>query len=312
MNGSPLVSIIMAARECGPSFSAALSSVAAQEYGDWELVLVDDGSSAPLLPAVESFRDSRMRVIRLEQNAGLAAALNLALGEARGRFVARMDADDVMEPCRIGTQLVGLLAGRWAFCGTGAIRFGSEHGKITAPATGQQIIDSFLVGNPFVHPTIMFDRVRCGSRLHYRPDFRCEEDYELWSRIISPDNCANLEEPLLKYRVSPQGNANHPAKARLNRIALDQFTARMGIARQAPTAILSEFQMSGFIDASGWRQLTDYAKAAEREGWPRLGFLQAPLLNIAGYEQFAAWLSDHQRLSVRLGAFPTFPTGGYA
>ena len=302
MPETPLLSVIMASDRGGGALDAAITSLVGQEYGNWELILVDDGSPAGFEAQVSAFRDERIRLIRIDQNSGLACALNLALEKASGRFVARMDADDVMEPSRLGQQLLFMLTEGLALCGTAATKFGSEHGTIYGPVGGQNIVDSLLVGNPFVHPSMMFDREKCGEELRYRPDFRCEEDYELWSRLVTAKNCGNLGQSLLRYRVGAFGNANHPAKFQFNRIALEQFAQRFGVADVAPTDVLSEFQMTGFADAGGWQTLVAYAKTAEREGFPRLGYLQAPLVEIDRYDRFVDWLAHHQRMSVYLGA----------
>jgi glycosyltransferase involved in cell wall biosynthesis len=298
----PLISIIIPAYNAGRTLGAAILGVVNQRYENWELLVVDDGSTEDLSPEIEQFGDRRIRHIRLPQNSGLAAALNTGLDEARGRYIARMDADDVMEPWRLDEQLQFLMIEGLSFCGTAARKFGVESGVITLPATGDEIVDSFFTGNPFVHPTILFDRQKVGSELRYDTAFRCEEDYELWSRIVTRSNCGNLWRPTIKYRVTLANNANDPTKRRLNRLALDRFAARMGIRNDAPTADLNEFQMSGFVDQSAFRRLRVYAARAQEAGWPRLGFIHDPLVQHERYEGFFSWLMDHQKQSVQLSA----------
>lgn len=298
----PLISIIMPAFNASRTLGAAILGVVNQHYKNWELLVIDDGSTEDLKPEVDQFADTRIRYLRLESNAGLATALNTGLREARGRYVARMDSDDVMEDWRLGEQIRFLLIEGLALCGTAARKFGVEGGTIIGPATGQDVIDSFFAGNPFVHPTMMFDRQQLGSDLRYDPDFRCEEDYELWSRLVTRSNCGNMRRPTIKYRVSLSNNANHPAKRTLNRLALDRFAARMGIGLSAPTAELSELQMTGFVDEPGFKKLSAYAHKAASEGWPRLGYLHDPLLQYQRYDLFFGWMQDHQRMSVKLSA----------
>ncbi|GLV28220.1 hypothetical protein TomTYG75_07430 [Sphingobium sp. TomTYG75] len=298
----PLISIILPAYNARTTLGAAILGVVNQFYKNWELLVVDDGSAQDIRQEIAQFGDSRIKHLRLPENRGLASALNAGLDEARGRYIARMDADDVMETWRLHEQLQFLLIEGLSFCGTGAQKFGVESGLIISPLTGDDVVDSFFIGNPFVHPTVLFDRGRLGSELRYNPAFRCEEDYELWSRIASRSNCGNFPRPTIKYRVTLANNANDPTKRRLNRLALDRFAARMGLGNDGPTAELNEFQMSGFIDQPAFDRLRTYGVHARDRGWPCLGFLQEPLLQHQRYDGFLSWLVDHQRRSVQMAA----------
>lgn len=189
----PLVSIVMTAYDSHRTLGAAILSVVNQTYQDWELIVVDDGSQTDLRAEVEQFADRRIAYERSSRNQGVACALNAGLALASGRYVARMDSDDYMAEWRIAEQLRFLMLEGLALCGTDARKFGAETEAIRNPRNGRHILDSFLTGNPFVHPTVMFDRARLGSALAYDGSFRCEEDYELWARLITPDNCANME-----------------------------------------------------------------------------------------------------------------------
>lgn len=290
----PLISIIMPAYNSGKTISAALLGIVNQTYSDWELIIVDDGSTEDIHKEIELFKDARIRILRLSENSGVANALNLALDHATGRYIARMDADDYMEDWRLAEQLRFLLMEGVAFCGTAAEKFGDEAGLIMNCRYGREIIDTLLVGNPFVHPTMMFDRARLGADLRYDGLFRCEEDYELWARLATAENCGNLRKVTIKYRVRAGGNANHPTKPRFNRLALERFVARVGLAEIAPVAALSEYQMSGFVDEPSYRDLVNYARLADARALPRLGHLQGALLAGGGYVGFIEWLDRHQ------------------
>jgi len=298
----PLISIILPAYNASTTLGAAILGVVNQRYENWELLVVDDGSTQDMRPEIAQFDDRRIRHLRLPENQGLASALNTGLDEARGRYIARMDADDVMETWRLQEQLQFLLIEGLSFCGTGAQKFGVEGGIIISPLTGNDVINSFFAGNLFVHPTMLFDRGKLGSELRYDPTFRCEEDYELWSRIVSRSNCGNFPRPTFKYRVTLANNANDPTKRRLNRLALDRFAARLGVENEAPTAELNEFQMSGFVDRPAFNRLRAYSVEAREREWPQLGFLQEPLLHYQHYDGFLSWLVDHQIRSVRMAA----------
>jgi glycosyltransferase involved in cell wall biosynthesis len=293
----PLVSVLMPAFNAERNIGAAVLSVVNQTYRNWELVIIDDASTDATAREVLQFHDRRIRTLRQPVNRGLAAGLNRALAAVQGRFIARMDADDYMEPFRLAEQVRYIMLEGLAICGTGADKFGAESGRIINPKTGRDIIDSMLVTNPFVHPTIMIDRVRLGQPLAYNEAFSCEEDYELWSRIVTADNAGNLDRVTLHYRTSAGSNANRPQKKRLNRICLQQFAERFGIAAVAPVGDLSEFQMAGFVDAPGYTRMAAYAALAETTGRPKLGWLQQALLEQPSYQAFFAWLNEQRRFS---------------
>lgn len=288
----PLISIVMPAYNAASTIAGAVLGVVNQRYTNWELIIVDDGSHDDITPEIKQFDDSRIRVVRLARNSGLANALNVGLASARGRYIARLDADDYAEDWRLADQIRHMMLHGLAICGTGAEKFGVESGDIRNPKTGPDIINSFLTGNPFVHPTVMFDRAKLSGALRYDKNFRCEEDYELWSRVLTTDNCGNLDYSTIKYRTGPGGNANSPHKKRLNRIAIAQFASRMSIADRVPVDVVSEFQVAGYIDAPGYIKLAAYAREAEARGLPKLGWIHGALLDFQTYDRFFAWLND--------------------
>ena len=103
-----LVSIIMSMRNSGATVGAAVRSVLRQTLPDWELIVIDDGSSDQSGAIVEGFHDERIRLVRESSSAGLAARLNQAVALAKGEFIARMDADDVCFPERLARQVARL------------------------------------------------------------------------------------------------------------------------------------------------------------------------------------------------------------
>ena len=293
----PLVSVVMPAYKSGDTIASAVLSVVTQRLENWELLIIDDGSPESMEDELAFFGDRRIRYIRLPENRGLAHALNFGISEARARFIARMDADDVMEEWRLSDQVKYMITQHIAVCGTGAEKFGLETGGIRNASKGPEIVNSFLAGNPFVHPTMMFDRAQLGDQLRYNESFRCEEDYELWSRIVTATNCENIDYSTLKYRIAGTSNANHPQKKRLNRIVLQQFARRMGVEEFVPIETISEFQMAGYINEEGFLALRSYAKRAHRDDLPRLGWIQEPLMAHAQFAGFFRWLNSVRQFS---------------
>jgi len=294
VNG-PLVSIIMSAHNSERTIGATILSLINQSYWNWELVVIDDASTDRTVDEIKFFKEKRIKLFRRDQNRGLPAGLNLAISRAAGRFLARMDSDDYMETYRLADQVKTILLEGVAVCGTGAEKFGAEGGRIVSPKTGHDIINTFLVSNPFVHPTVMFDIHRIEGGPKYDETFVCEEDYELWSRLLTTSNCYNIDYPTIKYRTSANSNANRPQKKRLNIKCLRQFADRFGIGDIAPLDDLTEFQLSGYIDEPGYRRLADYAAVADKNSLPKLGWIHGPLLEHTTYQDFYSWLNDVRR-----------------
>jgi glycosyltransferase involved in cell wall biosynthesis len=291
---APLVSVIMAVFNGHDTLEEALQSICEQSVGDWETIIVDDGSSVAteVSALVHKFNDHRLKLIRLQKNTGLPNALNVAIENASGRFLARMDADDIMLPERLHSQIAKMQEREWSICGAAAHVFGVASGVIRNPCEGSDLVNTFLGGNPFLHPTVMFDRSRLPAVPYYDSTLACEEDYDLWARLITKTNCGNLAEPLLRYRVTSTGNANNTQKWRDNLTALRNFAERFGILQHCPIHDLNIFHISGFVDEPGYNRLREYAQRAEQHGWPKLAWLHGLVLGHKKYPEFFAALND--------------------
>jgi glycosyltransferase involved in cell wall biosynthesis len=204
---APLVSVLMPVRDEAPYLAEALESLSEQTLEDIEVLVVDDGSrdgSAEIADA-HARGDSRFRVLR-QQPAGLVAALERARAEARGRYVARMDGDDVALPRRLETQVAALEAdNRLAACGGGIAYFPAEtvregarryerwiNGLVTEDAAARDV----FVECPIPHPTLMAR----WEVLEYR---RCDwpEDYDLVLRLWARgERFRNVDALVLRWR----------------------------------------------------------------------------------------------------------------
>jgi glycosyltransferase involved in cell wall biosynthesis len=187
------VSVLLPARDAAATIGAALRSVGRQRLADWECVVVDDGSADRTAAVAEAMarEDPRIRVVRIPPR-GIAAALAAGLGHCRGRYVARMDADDVMLRTRLALQ-VAALEGDASLAGVGARvrlfpRAGLRDGmrayeqwlnRIESPAS---VRAEAFVENPIVHPTLLARREVLDAH-GWRP---CDwpEDYDLVLRLL--------------------------------------------------------------------------------------------------------------------------------
>jgi glycosyltransferase involved in cell wall biosynthesis len=203
---APLVSVLLAVSNGERYLPAALESVLRQTVSDFELLVVDDGSTDGTPAILEGIGDARLRVLRNDERQGLAASLNRGLGEARGRYVARLDADDIAFSRRLEKQLQRMVSGSAiAVVGSAVLELDASGrpGALYAMPTGPVPVRwAALFSSPFFHPSVLVDRdVLEQHGLRYDPEYLESEDYDLWTRLLEYADGDNLAEPLVLYRV---------------------------------------------------------------------------------------------------------------
>ncbi len=201
----PSVSVLMPVRDGARFVAAAIASVCAQTHGDFEFLIIDDGSrdATPEILARAAAGDARIRIVTQPQ-AGLIAALNRGLRLARGAWVARMDADDIAAPQRLERQL-GLAAAKPEAGAIGSFwrvvdAAGRFRRAMVCPIGPAAIAAALPAGNCLAHPSMMLRRaavLACGG---YRPAFLQAEDYDLWLRLSEQFDIHVVPETLLDYR----------------------------------------------------------------------------------------------------------------
>lgn len=182
--------------------AASICSILAQGFSDWELLLVDDESSDGSASIARSFADGRIRHIHDNRNMGLAWRLNQISTEARGRFLFRMDADDLMHPNRVAGQLEVLqVAPENTVVGSAAVEIDETDRPIRilrSRANGQE---GYAARRAFLHPTVAARTAWFRSnRYSESPLFRRSQDAELWVRTAEDSRFVVLDAPLLFYR----------------------------------------------------------------------------------------------------------------
>lgn len=202
----PDISVVMSVYNGEKYLTAAINSILKQTFDNFEFIIVDDGSTDCSLPILHSFanKDSRILVIA-RSNRGLAFSLNEAISIARGKFVARMDADDLSFPERLATQYaylqshpdVDLLACR-------AVVFSEKNSdflmSLPYRKTHEEICSSMWRNIPLAHPTWM-GRIEFFKSNHYLiPEVRRAEDQELLYRVSGHSKFVSLNKYLLAYR----------------------------------------------------------------------------------------------------------------
>lgn len=202
----PLVSILLPVYNAEPYLAEAIDSLLAQTFTDFELIVVNDGSTDGSADVLARYNDSRIRVLE-QENRGLSLSLNRAIAEARGKYLARQDADDISYPERLARQVNFLerhpdygLLGTWADIYVGSRRTDRKHQH---PCDNAALKFNLLCDNYFVHSSIMMRKsVQERVGLYAAEADRQPEDFDLWSRFARDGNCriGNLPELLVGYR----------------------------------------------------------------------------------------------------------------
>jgi len=188
----------------------AIDSILAQTYKEFEFIIVDDCSQDGSFEIVQGYakKDNRIKVIKNKINLGLAVSLNKAVEESKGKYIARMDADDISLPSRLQKQIEYMEKNTAIhICGTGLVyidKNGQELKKLLMAPTHKQIQKEICKRSPFAHPSVMIRRSFFDMVGLYDQKLRKAQDYELWARgLVKGAKYANLGEHLLFYRYEP-------------------------------------------------------------------------------------------------------------
>jgi glycosyltransferase involved in cell wall biosynthesis len=226
----PLVSFLLAVHNGARYLGAAVESALGQTVEDLELIVIDDASTDETPVLLAAVGDPRLVVLRNERQAGLAASLNRGLDAASGRYVARLDDDDVAVPERLERQLARMHEEpNVVIVGSAVVDLDTEGTRSRThvlPAGATALRWHALFSSPFFHPTVLVDRDTLDRHgLRYDPSFLESEDYDLWTRLFAFANGANLSEPLVEKRV-------HSTQASLRRSDLQQSFQRRVALRE--------------------------------------------------------------------------------
>jgi glycosyltransferase involved in cell wall biosynthesis len=199
----PVVSVIMSMRNSASTVDAAVRSILQQTLQDWELIVIDNGSSDRSGAIVAGFDDARIRLVREANTSVLAVRLNQAVALSRGEFIARMDADDICFPERLSRQVAWLREDtELDLVGCGAVVFTTEGrlvGELPVGRVHDDIVARPFVGFPFPHPT-WCGRANWFQENPYDSTLGYAEDQDLLLRSFRHSRLGGLDAVLLGYR----------------------------------------------------------------------------------------------------------------
>ncbi|MFK4874781.1 glycosyltransferase [Novosphingobium sp. ZW T3_23] len=254
----PAISVAMSVNNGERFLPLAIESVLAQSFTDFELLIVDDGSSDGSAEIIRRYAasDARIRPI-IRENRGLIASLNELLVEAQAPLVARMDADDICRPERFARQVEFLMqkpdygvVGTWSEDigehGEALVRSGADH-----PLTHEDMIAAIENGEQLIcHPAVMFRREVVLAVGGYHAAFRHCEDLDLWLRLSSVTRMGNIPERLLRYRRYPdQVSARHSTEQQIGSVIARLAWEERRDGKPDPTENLARLPSIDALDA---------------------------------------------------------------
>lgn len=200
-----LLTVLMPVYNAAPFLERAIKSILSQTHRDFEFLIIDNGSTDASPEIIRSFKDPRIRVVRLDKNVGPPPALNLGLRQIRTKYIARMDADDVALPNRLKAQ-IAFLEKHPEFVLIGSqYRTVNATGRVSAalplPTTPNNIRWKLMFSSPFVHSAVVMRTQIIKTLDGYDEHFRYASDFDLWSRLVCNNyKVANLSKTYVLNR----------------------------------------------------------------------------------------------------------------
>lgn len=259
---APKVTVLMSVYNGEQYLSEAIESILHQTFSDFEFIIVDDGSVDSTWDLLTLYRaqDSRIVLLRNEENLGIPRSTNKGLTRARGKYIARTDADDVSLPERLARQVsfleehpdVGVLGGAVQIIdGAGNAsdiwRFPAEHGVLRW---------RLCFGNPIMHSTVMMRREVVNRVNGYDVEMEVALDYDLWRRLSSVTRLANLQDVLLCLRRHEDSlTSKRFPQQRDNSIKISQVGIAEILGQDVPLEVVQRLWAQQFETSSGLLQV---------------------------------------------------------
>ncbi|HCM78111.1 MAG TPA: hypothetical protein DIS90_17130 [Cytophagales bacterium] len=220
------VSIVLPTFNSNNLLGYAVKSILNQTISSWELIVVDDASTDDSVSVIKAFHDSRIKLLTLQTNGGYPTAMNAGIAVAKGKYIARMDADDVCLPNRLEEQLKALeLHPQTSFCGINRYRItpGNRLYCDRNIPTDRYILETWndLMDNHriFTDPSVMVEKEKILNVGGYRTFQRSGMDVDLWLRLMERFGpCVTITTPLFGKRLEPGSLIFKPETALINQV----------------------------------------------------------------------------------------------
>jgi len=232
-----------------PYLHESIESVLTQDFDQFELIVIDDCSTDGTLEYLESIKDTRMRIINNEINLGLSESLNKGIKISKGKYIARLDADDIAHKNRLWEQYIFLEQNpNIGLLGTGYNEIDKDNQIISIKVPIQvdyQLRWFSLFRNPFVHSSIMLRKCILDNYDIKYPKMRVAQDYHMWNKIMEHTKAANLSTILISHRIHSNRISNY-AKDQQRKNVVE--TSLYYIERRFQEKIWTPLEIKNLID----------------------------------------------------------------
>ncbi|MCD4753853.1 MAG: glycosyltransferase [Anaerolineaceae bacterium] len=228
----------------------AIESVLQQTFTDFEFIIIDDGSTDNSLVIIQLYaeKDSRIQIVMNHENLGITKSLNKGIKLARGRFIARMDADDISFPERLQIQYDYMIANpTCAILGTWA-NIIDESGNLIStwrmPTSNEFIKWNLIWQNTFIHTSVMIRKSVFTNCEPYHEGYHYAEDYELWERMSLNFRMENLPEIYVEHRIHTESIGSREAEAQFS----NKYKISLRAIKRLAPHIKANYTVLNFID----------------------------------------------------------------
>jgi len=261
---SPLVTILMPVYNSQTYLQESIDSMLGQSYKNFEFIIVDDGSKDKSNNIIKKYSDKRIKLITHKTNLGIVASLNEGLAIAKGKYIIRMDSDDISFPDRLKTQVDFMESNpEVGVCGSWIEVFGTSNYIWRPPTSHEEIKVLLFVESALAHPSVCIRReILTKYELQYDKKYQYVEDYKLWIELSKITKLANVPAVLLKYRTHNtqigqlQGATQANVKNNLSIEILKNLIPQLSESEE----LLHQIAMS-------WPKLTSYKKLGQLREW---------------------------------------------
>lgn len=215
---SPLVSILMPVYNTAPYLKEAMDSILSQTFKDFELIVLNDCSPDNADEILDTYNDTRIVRYKGERNMGLSNVLNAGMDMARGKYIARMDSDDISLPNRLEVQVKYMEEHPDIdLCSCGMKMFGAKDDVWVRDSDPEKVKVTALFFSPILHASSIWKKESFDKYgLRFRQEMVPAEDYDMWCRALSKGlKLVNLPNVLYRYRIHPSQATTQTEKSRL-------------------------------------------------------------------------------------------------
>lgn len=200
------VSIVIPSYNSEDTILETLESVFSQTYQDFEVIVVDDNSTDNSVKLIEQHFPDTSIIVKDDSNKGVSATRNFGINQAKGQYIAFLDADDVWLPTKLQAQIASLDNCRWSYCNSyyfGYRQDGTKKRSDLSNLYSGHIFEHLLLDNFLTTSTILIEKRLLEAHGLFDENYKILEDWKLWLDIAKSEPIAYVEEPLAKYRVTP-------------------------------------------------------------------------------------------------------------